>query len=48
MNCSFCGKSGDQVKKLIVGPSAYIRDECVKKFHKGIAEESEENDGSDI
>lgn len=27
--CSFCGKTQDQVKKLIVGPHAYICDECV-------------------
>ncbi|MDY3118729.1 MAG: ATP-dependent Clp protease ATP-binding subunit ClpX [Peptoniphilus sp.] len=27
--CSFCGKSKDQVKKLIKGPDAYICDECV-------------------
>ena len=28
--CSFCGKTQDQVKKLIVGPNAYICDECVE------------------
>ncbi len=27
--CSFCGKSQDEVKKLIAGPSVYICDECV-------------------
>ena len=27
--CSFCGKSQEQVKKLITGPGAYICDECV-------------------
>lgn len=27
--CSFCGKSQHEVKKLIVGPVAFICDECV-------------------
>ncbi len=27
--CSFCGKSQDEVRKLIAGPSVYICDECV-------------------
>ena len=27
--CSFCGKSEDQVKRLIEGPTAYICNECV-------------------
>ena len=27
--CSFCGKSHDQVKKLIAGPGVFICDECV-------------------
>jgi ATP-dependent Clp protease ATP-binding subunit ClpX len=29
MSCSFCGKSQDQVDKLIAGPGVYICDECV-------------------
>lgn len=51
MNCSFCGKSADEVKKLIAGPSVYICDECVEKFNEIIAEElgeeSEETDGTE-
>jgi ATP-dependent Clp protease ATP-binding subunit ClpX len=27
--CSFCGKSQDQVRKLIAGPEVYICDECI-------------------
>ncbi len=27
--CSFCGKSQDEVRKLIAGPSVYICDECI-------------------
>ena len=29
LSCSFCGKSQDDVKKLIAGPSVYICYECV-------------------
>ena len=29
LKCSFCGKTQDQVKKLIAGPEVYICDECV-------------------
>ena len=29
LHCSFCGKSQDQVKKLIAGPNVYICDECI-------------------
>jgi ATP-dependent Clp protease ATP-binding subunit ClpX len=27
--CSFCGKSQEEVRKLVAGPSAYICDECI-------------------
>jgi ATP-dependent Clp protease ATP-binding subunit ClpX len=36
--CSFCGKTQDQVKRLIAGPEAYICNECVV-LCKGILEE---------
>ncbi len=40
-NCSFCGKSQHQVKRLIAGPSAvYICDECVELCREIIAEET--------
>ncbi|MDP3980800.1 MAG: ATP-dependent Clp protease ATP-binding subunit ClpX [Chlamydiota bacterium] len=29
--CSFCGKSQEEVKKLIMGPGVFICDECVKR-----------------
>jgi ATP-dependent Clp protease ATP-binding subunit ClpX len=29
LNCSFCGKSQREVKKLIAGPGVYICDECI-------------------
>ncbi len=43
--CSFCGKSQDQVRKLIAGPNgAYICDECVDICAEIIEEELEEDD----
>ncbi|MBI4505911.1 MAG: ATP-dependent Clp protease ATP-binding subunit ClpX, partial [Chloroflexi bacterium] len=39
-HCSFCGKSQDQVKRLIAGPGAvYICDECVELCREIIDEE---------
>ena len=29
ISCSFCGKSQDQVNKIIAGPGVYICDECI-------------------
>jgi len=29
VECSFCGKTQDEVKKLIAGPTVYICDECI-------------------
>jgi ATP-dependent Clp protease ATP-binding subunit ClpX len=37
--CSFCGKSQDEVKKLIAGPSVYICDECIQLCTEIIVEE---------
>jgi len=40
-HCSFCGKSQDQVRRLIAGPgSVYICDECVDLCREIIEEES--------
>ncbi len=39
LNCSFCGKSQDEVKKLIAGPSVYICNECVDLCNDIIEEE---------
>jgi len=40
--CSFCGKSQDEVRKLIAGPSVYICDECVSLCNEIIQEEYEQ------
>jgi ATP-dependent Clp protease ATP-binding subunit ClpX len=29
IRCSFCGKSQEQVRRLIAGPDVYICDECI-------------------
>ena len=42
LRCSFCGKSQDEVKKLIAGPTIYICDECIDLCNAIIAEEYEE------
>jgi ATP-dependent Clp protease ATP-binding subunit ClpX len=39
LKCSFCGKSQDQVKKLIAGPEVYICDECVDLCNEILDEE---------
>lgn len=41
LGCSFCGKSQNEVKKLIAGPTVYICDECIELCNDIIAEESE-------
>ena len=42
LKCSFCGKSQDQVRRLIAGPNVYICDECVELCDEIIQEEIEE------
>ncbi len=42
--CSFCGKSQDEVRKLIAGPTVYICDECIELCNEIIAEECEQED----
>ena len=31
LKCSFCGKSQNDVRKLIAGPTVYICDECIDR-----------------
>src|SRR3979411_2949352 len=37
--CSFCGKSQDQVRKLIAGQGVYICDECITLCREIVDEE---------
>jgi ATP-dependent Clp protease ATP-binding subunit ClpX len=39
LRCSFCGKSQDEVKKLIAGPTVYICDECIDLCNDIIVED---------
>lgn len=42
LRCSFCGKTQDQVRRLIAGPNVYICDECVELCMEIIKEELNE------
>ncbi|SMO36764.1 ATP-dependent protease ATP-binding subunit ClpX [Melghirimyces algeriensis] len=39
LKCSFCGKSQDQVRKLVAGPGVYICDECIELCSEIVEEE---------
>jgi hypothetical protein len=39
--CSFCGKSKDQVRKLIAGPGVFICDQCVALCNEVIRDEDQ-------
>ena len=39
LKCSFCGKTQDQVKKLIAGPNVFICDECIELCNEILDEE---------
>jgi len=39
LRCSFCGKTQEQVKKLVAGPGVYICDECIELCNEIIEEE---------
>ena len=39
LRCSFCGRTGDEVRKLVAGPNVYICDECVEVCQSIIDEE---------
>ena len=46
LKCSFCGKSQDQVRKLIAGPGVYICDECIDLCNEILDEELVEGQAS--
>ncbi|MCH6568076.1 MAG: ATP-dependent Clp protease ATP-binding subunit ClpX [Nitrospinae bacterium] len=47
LRCSFCGKSQDDVKKLIAGPTVYICNECVELCGEIITEETSQTKTSE-
>jgi len=46
LRCSFCGKTQDEVKKIIAGPTVYICDECIDLCNE-IMEEEYQNENTD-
>lgn len=43
LKCSFCGKTQDQVRRLIAGPGVYICDECIELCSEIISDEFEDS-----
>ncbi len=41
--CSFCGKSQDEVRKLIAGPTVYICDECIELCNEIVREDRKQD-----
>lgn len=48
IKCSFCGKTSDQVKRLIAGPDAYICNECVELCESILEDELRESEELDF
>ena len=48
LKCSFCGKSQEQVRKLIAGPGVYICDECVELCNEILDEELMDEGGAAV
>jgi ATP-dependent Clp protease ATP-binding subunit ClpX len=48
LRCSFCGKTQDEVRKLIAGPTVYICNECVELCTDIIEEEWEREESERI
>ncbi len=44
-NCSFCGKSQDEVEKLIAGPDVFICDECIVLCNEIVSEKETDKEG---
>ncbi len=47
LRCSFCGKTQEEVKKIIAGPTVYICDECIDLCNE-IMEEEYQNEHADV
>ncbi|MGA1599647.1 MAG: ATP-dependent Clp protease ATP-binding subunit ClpX [bacterium] len=48
LRCSFCGKTQDEVKKIIAGPTVYICDECIDLCNDIMAEEWQKEQAEDL
>ena len=42
LRCSFCGKSQNEVKKLIAGPTVYICNECIDICNEIITDDQQQ------
>ncbi|USS92859.1 ATP-dependent Clp protease ATP-binding subunit ClpX [Fructilactobacillus ixorae] len=47
VRCSFCGKTQDQVKKIVAGPGVYICNECIDLCEQIISDELRNQGGSE-
>gem|GEM_PF-6555666 len=47
-SCSFCGKSQDEVQKLIAGPSVYICNECVRLCNDIVEEDLDREEAAPL
>lgn len=47
VTCSFCGRSEDEVAKIIAGKNGYICNECIDACHEILVEERAEGRGDD-
>ena len=48
LKCSFCGKSQEQVRKLVAGPGVYICDECIELCAEIVEEELGQDEEIDL
>ena len=48
LRCSFCGKTQDEVKKIIAGPTVYICDECIELCNDIMEEEWQKERAVDL
>jgi ATP-dependent Clp protease ATP-binding subunit ClpX len=48
LRCSFCGKTQDEVKKIIAGPTVYICDECIELCNDIMKEEWQKERAVDL
>ncbi|MFL2748929.1 MAG: ATP-dependent Clp protease ATP-binding subunit ClpX [bacterium] len=48
LRCSFCGKTQDEVKKIIAGPTVYICDECIELCNDIMEEEWQKERSIDL
>ncbi|GMA55931.1 hypothetical protein GCM10025858_04340 [Alicyclobacillus sacchari] len=48
LKCSFCGKTQEQVRKLVAGPGVYICDECIELCNEIVEEQLGEEDDFEL